>query len=111
VRDPVEIAAGVLVAECERAEALAVERPVGGEDRRAKPRDELAERRLPRLDNLAREEVRVDDRSATLDEQTRDGTLARCDPARKPDDVRRHGSGVTTGRQEWGSLATRVSQS
>jgi len=99
------------VAKPGRAGPLPVERSVGGEDRGTEPRDELGESRLARLDDLACEEVGVDDRGAALDEETRDGTLARCDPASQPYDVCRHRSGVTTPRQEWGSLATDVSHS
>ena len=77
--------ARVFVGERDRAEPLAIELAVGGQDRGAEPRDELGERRLARLDDLARELVGIDHRRAALREHARDGALARRDAAGQPD--------------------------
>jgi hypothetical protein len=91
VRDAAEVGARGLVGEGDRREPLAVELAVGGEDRRAEPRDQLRERRLTRLDDLARELIGVDHGGAALREHARDGALARRDAPGQPDHVHRHG--------------------
>ena len=69
MRDPAEVARARRIGECDRAEPLAIELAVGRQDRGAEPRDQLGERRLARLDDLAREQIGVDQaapRSASM---------------------------------------------
>jgi hypothetical protein len=63
---------------------------VGGEDRGAEPGDQLGERRLAGLDDLARELIGVDHGRAAGDERLRHGGLSRGDPAGQSDHVNGH---------------------
>ena len=94
--DALEIGARAGVREDDRAEPLAVERPVGRQDGHPEARDQLGERGLSRLDDLARDQVGIDDRGAACGELLRNRALARRDTTREPDDVR-HAAKVAHG--------------
>ena len=68
-----------------RAQALAVEPPVGGDDLRPGGAN-LGQRRLPGLDRLARQLVGVDDRDAARGDQARHRRLSGADAAGQPDE-------------------------
>ena len=90
MRDATEVRARGRIGERDRAQPLAIELAVGREDRGAEPRDQLGERRLPGLDDLPREQVRIDDGRTALRQHARHRALARRDPAGQPDHVHRH---------------------
>jgi hypothetical protein len=100
VGDAVEIGAGRGIGEHPRAERLAIERAVGGEDRRAEPHHQLAQRRLAARHHLAGEQIGVDDRRAALAQERRDGALAAGDAAGQADYLD-HGRGVPRRAPAW----------
>src|SRR5262249_12783328 len=73
------------IGEDDRAELLSVERPAGGEDVPAELSCDLGQRRLARLDHVAREEIGVDDLAPELAQERRDRALPRRDAAREAD--------------------------
>ena len=99
MRDPAEVGPRRGIGERDRGEPLAIEPAVGREDRGAEPGDELGERRLTGLDDLARELVGVDHGGAAVDQQPGDGGLPRGDPAGQSDHVNRHEASLPQPRE------------
>ena len=73
------------VAEDERAEPRAVERPRSAQDLRAELFDDRAQPPRPRLDHAPRQLVRVNDAAAQAREHARHERLARGNRTRQPD--------------------------
>ena len=88
MHDGVERTAAPFVREDDAAELGAVERAVGEEDVGPELAHDGCERGRARLDDLAREHVRVDDGDVVRAEERGDGRLARRDPAGEADDCR-----------------------
>jgi hypothetical protein len=88
MQDAFEGAAPPAVPENQIAQLAAVELPVGADDIPSEFAHDSGERRLTRLDDLARDHVRVDDRHAFSREQIGDERFAAGDAARESDPER-----------------------
>src|SRR5262249_51727979 len=85
MRDRLEPPAALGIGEDDRAEALAVEHAVGGDDVGPELRGDRRPRRPTRPHHLARQDIGVDDLATELTQECRDRALPRPDAAGEPD--------------------------